>query len=562
MTDVHAETVAALAARLEALEARTRSLEAENERLRATVRTAASTAPAARPDTTEAAPIGRRAALGKGLAAAAGVAAGAVLADAAPAAAANGGTFVLGQGNQATSQTTLGVVGTAAPYGLGVLDNNLADYANRPALLASVRGSGYNHDTGLYIDSWRAGIIMAMSSSAVVGLQLNMDANSTCDAILVNGGKGRGIRAFSNTAAAADIESKSSSAAMYVTNSGSGYALGLSASGSGGNGLLSSVKAGLAVQGNATIGVGVQGIGSETGVDGWATGTGSTGTGVIARSDNALGLRATGKTGAVYAEHTGTSGFAGEFRTSTGTAVKAVGKVFGVIAQSLTTNPDEAAMAASSIDGLGIYANSDTGDVMRGLSSSGGGVSLDAPKFHLRLTNSESRGAPTGDTFAHKAGDLVETSSGELWVCTGSGTPGNWRKLAGPTTAGAFHALTTPARVYDSRPGSTPTSIGPKTPFGTNTTRTFSLGANSSGVPNGASAVMVNLLLVNAAAGNGNATIWAQGATKPVANTIVWGGSSGRFSTLAVTRVDGFARCQVNTSLATDLIIDVIGYYR
>jgi len=73
---------------------------------------------------------------------------------------------------------------------------------------------------------------------------------------------------------------------------------------------------------------------------------------------------------------------------------------------------------------------------------------------------------------------------------------------------------------------------------------------------------MVNLLLVNAAVGNGNLTIWAAGAAKPTANTLVWGGDARRFSALALTAIDAQARVQVNTSLPTDLVIDVVGYHR
>ena len=50
-------------------------------------------------------------------------------------------------------------------------------------------------------------------------------------------------------------------------------------------------------------------------------------------------------------------------------------------------------------------------------------------------------------------------------------TPGTFRKLGGATTAGAFHALATPVRVYDSRPGTKPT-VGSKTPLGPNSPRT------------------------------------------------------------------------------------------
>ena len=191
------------------------------------------------------------------------------------------------------------------------------------------------------------------------------------------------------------------------------------------------------------------------------------------------------------------------------------------------------------------------------------GVEVDASLVHLRLSNTAgNRTDPNEDGINHNRGDIVETSSGDLWLCTTAGFPGTWRKLAGPATAGAFHVLPAPARVYDSRPGFAPTSVGPKTPFAAGSTRVFDLRANGSGVPAGATAAMVTLLLVNAASGAGNLTIWANGATKPVANTLVWGGTAGRFAATAVTALDAQARVQVNASARTDLVIDVVGYYR
>ena len=58
--------------------------------------------------------------------------------------------------------------------------------------------------------------------------------------------------------------------------------------------------------------------------------------------------------------------------------------------------------------------------------------------------------APITLTNAHAVGELYEDATGELWLCTAAGSPGTWRQIAGPTTAGAFHAIS-PRRVYDSR---------------------------------------------------------------------------------------------------------------
>lgn len=194
-------------------------------------------------------------------------------------------------------------------------------------------------------------------------------------------------------------------------------------------------------------------------------------------------------------------------------------------------------------------------------SAKGPAIRAQAPVTNLSLVGRSTSTAPTADTSAHAAGDLVEDSAGQLWVCVGGGTPGQWRKLAGPATAGALHILPTPVRVYDSRTGTTP-SIGPKTPLAAGSTRTVDLTANSSGVPAGATAAMVTLLIANAAAGNANFTIWKNGATRPQSNTMVWGGSVGRFSTSALTALDAAGKVQVSCSVQTDVIIDVVSYYR
>lgn len=183
-------------------------------------------------------------------------------------------------------------------------------------------------------------------------------------------------------------------------------------------------------------------------------------------------------------------------------------------------------------------------------------------RAQLKLLTSGVRNAPTDDVFEHEAGSLVRDSSGILWCCVASGQPGTWRRLTGPTSAGAFHVLPAPVRVYDSRPGTSP-ATGPKTklPAG-NVARTIDLAGNASGVPAGAVAVAVNLLVVNAAAGSANLTVWAAGTARPSANTMVWGGTSGRASTFAVTAVDPTVHCQVSASVATDIAVDVVGYYR
>src|SRR3954466_4367252 len=131
----------------------------------------------------------------------------------------------------------------------------------------------------------------------------------------------------------------------------------------------------------------------------------------------------------------------------------------------------------------------------------------------------------------------MQDAADNMWLCTGSGTPGGFRKGGGPETAGAFHGLPAPARMYDSRPGTTP-SQGPKAKLVTNVPVTLDCTVNSTGVPKGATAVALTVLLINAAAANANFTVWANGAARPASNTMVWGPNGGRFTTSTISAID------------------------
>ena len=195
-------------------------------------------------------------------------------------------------------------------------------------------------------------------------------------------------------------------------------------------------------------------------------------------------------------------------------------------------------------------------------SSPGAAVKAIADQAQLLLQpTSGGRQAPTADAVAHARGEILIDGSGNLWSCTVAGTPGTWRKLSGPGTAGQMHLLAAPVRVYDSRSGTQP-AVGTKAPLSPNVARVLDATVNSSTVPAGATAILVSLLVVNAPAGNGNLTLWANGVAKPASNNMVWGGSVGRFSTMTISALDSSGRFQVASNLATDVVVDVIAYYR
>lgn len=235
--------------------------------------------------------------------------------------------------------------------------------------------------------------------------------------------------------------------------------------------------------------------------------------------------------------------------TNTGT-----GTVIGAIASA------GAGVFASTGAGAALWGEVSTGTAVRANASAGTGIEVTGRRATLRLLPATGQVAPRGDTLAHQVGDVVADTSNVLWHCTASGTPGTWRRLSGPGTAGAFTVLAAPVRIYDSRPGTAPT-VGTKAPLEPGASRVLSASANGSGVPAGASAVLLTILVVGAAPGDANLTVWADGVARPSANSMVWGGSDGRHSTLALSAVSPARNLRISSSVATDVAVDVVGFY-
>ncbi|MEL6891674.1 MAG: hypothetical protein AAFP84_08765 [Actinomycetota bacterium] len=89
-------------------------------------------------------------------------------------------------------------------------------------------------------------------------------------------------------------------------------------------------------------------------------------------------------------------------------------------------------VAGSATNGVGVVGLGGAADLLAGAS---GIVALAEP-------GTDGLGSGT-------RGDLAHDAAGNLWHCFADGT-GNWLKLAGPATAGAFHPVAA-FRVFDSR---------------------------------------------------------------------------------------------------------------
>ncbi len=224
---------------------------------------------------------------------------------------------------------------------------------------------------------------------------------------------------------------------------------------------------------------------------------------------------------------------------------------------------DSAGVYGRSMSGRGLHGHGSVGVFASGLDV---GVSIEASETSLRFSNDATSPLTSGGTY--QARDIVVDSAGVIWFCVAGGTPGTWRMLSGPSTAGAFTPLT-PGRVYDSRLG----SFSPNGALGSGQNRTISV-ANSydpfSGtlvttnfVPAGATAVFANVTVVETA-GNGWLAVNPGGTMTVSASSINWSASGQILANgISLTLNTNRQITVVNGSPgSTQFIVDILGYYR
>lgn len=155
-----------------------------------------------------------------------------------------------------------------------------------------------------------------------------------------------------------------------------------------------------------------------------------------------------------------------------------------------------------------------------------------------------------------------------LWYCSSGGTPGSWRKVAGPGTSGAFHAIST-ARIYDSRMsqagrivhGSTRQVIA-KDKLDPTTGTVLSHDV----VPFRATAITYNLT-VTSTVGSGYLAVEPGDVSTPGGSIINWANSGVTVANASVIKLDDgngqtinvFAGGVVGSS--AHFVVDVTGYY-
>jgi len=238
----------------------------------------------------------------------------------------------------------------------------------------------------------------------------------------------------------------------------------------------------------------------------------------------------------------------------------AAGAVGAVTATVLKATPAAAADGQAVIQGqvnnastaTHLHASDDTALML----DSDGGYGLEVDGSAGNVLFDAGGDSPVG-TQAF-AGTLWVDGNGSWWASTKSDiNDGQWRKLAGQATAGSLHLLPAPKRVYDSRPGEPPT-VDPKTPLTPNIARTIDPTANASGVPPVARAVLITLTIPALAAG-GFATVWPSGPW-PGTSNINFGPNQNIAST-TVVGLSSDAKLLVQSNVATNVIIDIAGYY-
>jgi hypothetical protein len=284
----------------------------------------------------------------------------------------------------------------------------------------------------------------------------------------------------------------------------------------------------MAVNSSPAIGLRGEAAGGGDGTQGWST----SGRGVYGFSSTGHGVwgETTGVNAAVYGYASG----------SGGGVVGIAGSGYGVYGQS---------------NSVGVYGR---GGLYGMLAEGTGAVAA-------RFANvTPGVWPPTSGSYS--VGMVSAQANGSLWVCVESGTPGVWRQLASPASAGAFVPIT-PARVFDSR------YLAPVGRLAAGANRTVSVAnsylpdsatvATANVVPSGATAVAVNLTVTDTT-GSGYLFLAPGTATAVTASSINWTAPGTTVANAVVVPLDTARQLKafVGGGGSAHFLLDVSGYYR
>ncbi|HEX6818892.1 MAG TPA: hypothetical protein VF120_10990 [Ktedonobacterales bacterium] len=195
------------------------------------------------------------------------------------------------------------------------------------------------------------------------------------------------------------------------------------------------------------------------------------------------------------------------------------------------------AVYGQSASGFGVSGFATTGVAVTGTANGSGGTAVAAYSTssldlvaggtgRIQQNLQSAAGAPTGGPY--NAGEQVRDSNGELWLCTASGSPGNWVKAAhipNGYSGGATVYLSKPIRLLDTRPGDSNAWQNPGSPYASGSTHTLQIAGvswQSVTVPSNAVGAIGKLTVISYASGTGYVAIVPSGVT-PTTGTLPYG---------------------------------------
>jgi hypothetical protein len=306
-----------------------------------------------------------------------------------------------------------------------------------------------------------------------------------------------------------------------------------------------SALAGWALDGDTEVGVfGLSTTSNGQGVTG--SGTGESGVGVYG-----IGQRA---------------GMVAEASNITGAGVRASGGALGVSSEANAVDGIGVRGAALGDEGIGVDGNGGRIGV-RGYTEATNGIGGSfAGRAGALQVSTWLIGAPPDRGIAFEPGVIEADAQGDLWFCYKGGNPGDWRKITGRSTAGAFHAVA-PGRVYDSRAAApSPGTItgGQSRTISVADKRNPDTGAVTLAnlVPAGATAIAANVTIVSTD-GAGFVVCNPGGITSVDASTINWSAPGQALANGVILALDDQRRLTIVAGGgSTHVIIDVTGYFR
>ena len=227
----------------------------------------------------------------------------------------------------------------------------------------------------------------------------------------------------------------------------------------------------------------------------------------------------------------------------TGQASNTHGMTTGVVGHLTGNNIGIGVTGQTDGPGSGVYGQSLAGFGVFGASSTGydlygGGNGRTGRAAHITA------GPPTAGSYG--TGDEIRDNSGNVFVCVIGGSPGTWRKVAGPSTAGALHVIS------GSRVLNNVTMANGQT----------QLVDCSSRAPVGATAVQVTILAFGTTA-DGYQTCYAEGTPNPGTINCFWSAGA-QMATAAVVPVSAARRFSMTLTTAGGSVgaaVDIGGYY-